>query len=111
MTAGRDGEADGAQRERTRLSWRRTTLAYTVVTALAVRTALVDGNTPPARMAAALTALAWLGFLVVAHRRIHALTTAGGGVGGPVGAAAGRFVTGAVLCALVMAVLGAVLLW
>lgn len=97
-------EPPGAQPERTRLAWRRTTLAFAVVAALAVRSALYD-PAPAAYGAAALGALAWLGFLVVAHRRIRALAGAAvtGTQGGPVRAT--------VLCALVMALLGVVLLW
>ncbi|MCX4968406.1 DUF202 domain-containing protein [Streptomyces sp. NBC_00654] len=60
----------GLQPERTRLAWRRTTLSCTVVALLAGRQALHGGATPGAVAAVALSALAWLGFLRVAHRRV-----------------------------------------
>jgi hypothetical protein len=94
----------GAQPERTRLAWRRTTLAFAVAAALAVRGALYHPS-PAAYGAAALGALTWLGFLVVAHRRIRALSRPG--VSGTEGGA----VRATVLCALVLAALGVVLLW
>ncbi|MFE4450520.1 DUF202 domain-containing protein [Streptomyces sp. NPDC056796] len=72
-TAGRD---PGLQPERTRLAWRRTTLACTVVALLAVRQALHGGATGTAVLAVALSLLAWLGFLLVAHRRIVRMGTA-----------------------------------
>ncbi|QXE37638.1 DUF202 domain-containing protein [Streptomyces sp. GMY02] len=65
----------GLQPERTRLAWRRTTLACTVVAVLAVRQAVQD-NSAVALAAVALTALVWLSFLTVAHRRAQTLTTA-----------------------------------
>ncbi|WP_329035844.1 DUF202 domain-containing protein [Streptomyces sp. NBC_00178] len=81
----------GLQPERTRLAWRRTTLACTVVALLAGRQALHGGARPAGVLAVALSLMAWLGFLAVAHRRVtgmgsarpaplsprHALTAAG----------------------------------
>lgn len=61
----------GLQPERTRLAWRRTTLTCTVVSVLAARQAAQDTV-----LAAALSVVAWLGFLAVAHRRIGAMDTA-----------------------------------
>ncbi|WP_129838760.1 DUF202 domain-containing protein [Streptomyces sp. RFCAC02] len=61
----------GAQPERTRLAWRRTTLAFAVVVALAAREALRTGR---GWVPAALAALLWVGFLALAHRRLLALT-------------------------------------
>jgi Domain of unknown function (DUF202) len=63
----------GLQPERTRLAWRRTTLACAVAASLAVRQALHNGTGPVSLLCAALAALAWLGFLGVAGRRIRAL--------------------------------------
>ena len=60
----------GLQPERTRLAWRRTTLSCTVAALLAVRQALHHGAGPTALLAVALSSLAWLGFLLVAHRRV-----------------------------------------
>lgn len=60
----------GLQPERTRLAWRRTTLSATVVLLLAGRQAMHSGATPAALVAVALSVLAWLGFLKVAHRRV-----------------------------------------
>ncbi|WP_455358091.1 DUF202 domain-containing protein [Streptomyces sp. SYSU K21746] len=74
MTAGvRD---PGLQPERTRLAWRRTTLTCAVVAVLAGKQALHERVTAGGLVAAALSALVCLGFLVVAHRRILALATA-----------------------------------
>ncbi|MEU9759455.1 DUF202 domain-containing protein [Streptomyces sp. NPDC047985] len=66
----------GLQPERTRLAWRRTTLSCTVVALLAVRQALHAGAGPGALVAVALSALAWLGFLLVAHRRVLRMAAA-----------------------------------
>ncbi|MFC3577284.1 DUF202 domain-containing protein [Streptomyces yaanensis] len=68
----------GLQPERTRLAWRRTTLSSTVAAVLAVKTAL-HGNTAAGYVVASLCCLLWLGFLALAHRRIHALATADAG--------------------------------
>ncbi|MCF6522515.1 DUF202 domain-containing protein [Streptomyces sp. JJ36] len=94
----------GAQPERTRLAWRRTTLTFAVAAALAVRSA-VERADAPGYAAAALGALAWLAFLSVAHRRIRALAHGRAPVtdGSPVQAAA--------VCALAMTLFGTVLLW
>ncbi|MFC8592680.1 DUF202 domain-containing protein [Streptomyces atroolivaceus] len=66
----------GLQPERTRLAWRRTTLACTVVALLAVRQALHGGSTGAGVLAVALSLLAWLGFLGVAHRRVTGMGAA-----------------------------------
>ncbi|MEU9622238.1 MULTISPECIES: DUF202 domain-containing protein [unclassified Streptomyces] len=74
MTA--DGRDPGLQPERTRLAWRRTTLSCTVAALLAVKQALHGGAGPAALVAVSLSALAWLGFLLVAHRRVLGMETA-----------------------------------
>ncbi|UCM87024.1 DUF202 domain-containing protein [Streptomyces marincola] len=90
----------GAQPERTRLAWRRTTLAFALVVALAARgAATADEGRAAAAALVAGTALLWVAFLVLAHRRIHALAArrprpAGGTV--PLAAAV---VAAAALCA------------
>ncbi|MET7763560.1 DUF202 domain-containing protein [Streptomyces sp. NPDC005355] len=64
----------GLQPERTRLAWRRTTLACAVAASLAGRQTLhTVGVGPVSLLALALVVLAWLAFLAVAHRRIRAL--------------------------------------
>lgn len=93
----------GLQPERTRLAWRRTTLAATVVTVLAARTAL-HGGLPAAAVAVCVVGVGlWLGFLALAHARIRALAV-------PRPAALGtRHAVAAALCAMALAVCGAVL--
>lgn len=66
----------GLQPERTRLAWRRTTLAATVVAVLAAKQAVHDGVTAAGLVGAGLSLLVWLAFLGVAHRRVRALATA-----------------------------------
>lgn len=66
----------GLQPERTRLAWRRTTLSCTVVALLAVRQALHGGATMTGMIAVALSLLAWVGFLAVAHRRVTGMGSA-----------------------------------
>ncbi|MEU9879847.1 DUF202 domain-containing protein [Streptomyces phaeochromogenes] len=67
----------GLQPERTRLAWRRTTLAGTVATVLAVKAALNGGADAAGIAVAALSCGLWLGFLAVAHRRIRVLAEGG----------------------------------
>ncbi|MDQ0712264.1 uncharacterized membrane protein YidH (DUF202 family) [Streptomyces luteogriseus] len=94
----------GLQPERTRLAWRRTTLSGTVVAVLAVKAVLHGGASAAGVVACALCCVLWLGFLRVAHRRIHTLATA------PSPAAfAPRHAAAAVLCTVAMAVCGAAL--
>lgn len=112
MTAGggapnaRTGDA-GAQPERTRFAWRRTTLTFAVAVALAVREALYGGGGPSANeaVAAAFGVLAWLAFLVLAHRRIAAMRA-----DRPAGMAPWT-VRVTALCTLAMATVGVILLW
>jgi uncharacterized membrane protein YidH (DUF202 family) len=65
--------ADGASAERTRLAWRRTTLAATVATLLTVRLAVRVPDDPWHITAIVLAALLWLGQLVLTQRRIRAM--------------------------------------
>ncbi|MDH6216838.1 DUF202 domain-containing protein [Streptomyces pseudovenezuelae] len=101
-----EGRDPGLQPERTRLAWRRTTLSGTVVAVLAVKTALHGGTSPLGVIACALCCALWLGFLLVAHRRIGVLATGAGHPG-----LATRQATMAVLCTVAMAACGAVLVF
>jgi hypothetical protein len=96
-----------AQPERTRFAWRRTTLTFAVAVALAVRAALYggDGASAPEAAAAAFGVLAWLAFLVLAHRRITAMREDRPAVMGP------GTVRTAALCTLAMTTVGVILLW
>ncbi|MFJ6700453.1 DUF202 domain-containing protein [Streptomyces sp. NPDC091272] len=67
------GRDPGLQPERTRLAWRRTTLSCTAVAVLAGKQAVHDGITPAGVLAGALSALVWVAFLFVAHRRMREL--------------------------------------
>jgi IS4 transposase len=63
----------GVAAERTRLSWRRTSLTATVAAILLLRLALGHHNRPLAIAVAAVTALCWVMLLVVVQRRVRAL--------------------------------------
>ncbi|MFK0254580.1 DUF202 domain-containing protein [Streptomyces sp. NPDC090445] len=71
-----EGRDAGLQPERTRLAWRRTTLACSVVAVLALRQALRGSGGSAEVAGAAVIALVWLLFLWVAHRRIRELAVA-----------------------------------
>ncbi|MFI9581868.1 DUF202 domain-containing protein [Streptomyces sp. NPDC052236] len=68
----------GLQPERTRLAWRRTTLAFAVAAVLAAREAAGGGLGPAGLVAVACSALVWLVFLRVAHHRVRALSAGSG---------------------------------
>ncbi|MFJ4781216.1 DUF202 domain-containing protein [Streptomyces sp. NPDC088762] len=87
----------GLQPERTRLAWRRTTLASSVVAVLALRQALRGSGGRVEVAGAAVIALVWLVFLWVAHRRIRELAA-----GRPRGLAP-RAAASAVACTVALA--------
>ncbi|GGQ31208.1 hypothetical protein GCM10010233_55930 [Streptomyces pseudogriseolus] len=89
------------QPERTRLAWRRTTLASTVVAVLAGKAGLAGaagGASVGVLVAGAVCGAGWVGVLVVAHRRIRGL--AGVGAGQPARLAF-RWAVAVVVCVLV----------
>jgi hypothetical protein len=98
----------GLQPERTRLAWRRTTLAGTVAAVLAGKSALNGGPSPVGFVVSALVCVLWLGFIGVAHRRIRALALA---EGGRPAAMTPRHATAAVLCTVALAVCAAALVF
>ncbi|WP_406433997.1 DUF202 domain-containing protein [Streptomyces sp. NBC_00631] len=93
----------GLQPERTRLAWRRTTLSATVAAILAAKTALHGSTSDAGVVACAACCVLWLGFLLVAHRRIRALAAP------RPPALAPRWATGAVLCTVAIALCAAAL--
>jgi uncharacterized membrane protein YidH (DUF202 family) len=96
----------GLQPERTRLAWRRTTLASTVAAVLAVKSALHGGASVPAILACALCCALWLAFLRIAHRRIRTLATPPDPL--PL---TPRHATAAVLCTVALAACGSALVF
>ncbi|MDX3075082.1 DUF202 domain-containing protein [Streptomyces sp. NPDC088354] len=106
MDAGRTPSRDpGLQPERTRLAWRRTTLAFAVAALLAGRESLLHGVSAGAICEVAVCALVWLAFTAVAQRRIAVLDDARPPVlSVPWAAWAG-------LCVLVLVLLGSALLF
>ncbi|MEU5218012.1 DUF202 domain-containing protein [Streptomyces sp. NPDC020807] len=95
----------GLQPERTRLAWRRTTLSCTVVTVLALKLTLDESVTAVGVSAFALTALVWIAFLAVSHRRIRALDTARPA---PLSHRGALLAAG---CTIALAVFGAAVIW
>jgi uncharacterized membrane protein YidH (DUF202 family) len=95
--------AAGAAAERTRLAWRRTALALTIVALLTVRLATHDRWPVLDGIVIGLAALAWIAQMWLAQRRIQAME-----VSEPI--TAGRTLTATALAAVVFTVLGLVLL-
>ncbi|MER5310450.1 DUF202 domain-containing protein [Streptomyces sp. NPDC002773] len=95
----------GLQPERTRLAWRRTTLSCTVVAVLAVKLAVHGDVTAVGLTGLALSALVWIGFLAVAHRRIRSLSAA------RPRALSHRGALFATACTIALAVFGAAMIW
>jgi hypothetical protein len=93
----------GLSPERTRLAWRRTLLADTVVTLLCLRLAVAVGSGGARLLVAAAAMLVWLVALVVTFRRTRALTASRPG-------AAGRALPLSAIICLGYAVLGAILI-
>ncbi|MEU6893768.1 DUF202 domain-containing protein [Streptomyces sp. NPDC046557] len=96
-----EGRDAGLQPERTRLAWRRTTLACSVAALLALRQALRGSGAPLEVGGAAVIVLVWLAFLGVAHRRIRELEARRPPVLAP------RVALGAVLCVVALAAFAA----
>jgi uncharacterized membrane protein YidH (DUF202 family) len=64
---------DGASAERTRLAWRRTTLASTAVTLLTIRLAARESATPLHVVAIVAGVVGWIALMVITQRRIRAM--------------------------------------
>ncbi|WP_341719426.1 DUF202 domain-containing protein [Micromonospora sp. FIMYZ51] len=99
MTGTRD---PGLQPERTRLAWRRTALAMTVVTLLTVRLAFTGG--PAGALPAALAILGWGGVVALCWRR--ATGTGRPRTGGRTLATAGLAAAGFALIGVVLVLRG-----
>ncbi|MFB8757986.1 DUF202 domain-containing protein [Streptomyces nigra] len=95
----------GLQPERTRLAWRRTTLAATVAAVLAAKSALRGGVSVGGVVVGALCCVLWLGFLALAQRRIRLLAASP-----EPRALAPRHATATVVVTVALAVCGAGLL-
>lgn len=61
------------QAERTRLAWRRTTLAVTLSVMLIGRLAIHDGLDVLSALGLSLALVAWIAFMWLTHRRIQAM--------------------------------------
>lgn len=76
MTSPAAARDAGLQPERTRLAWRRTTLACSVAAVLGLRQAMRGPGTPADAAGAGVIVLLWLAFLWVAHLRMRELAAA-----------------------------------
>ena len=72
MKASADGPP-GAQLERTMLSWRRTSVSFTVVALLLARLAVIEAPRPVAVVAVATVGLTWAGAVHLIRMRISAI--------------------------------------
>jgi hypothetical protein len=103
----------GLAPERTRLAWRRTLLALTVVALLCLRLAVRDGIGAASLLTAAAAMLLWVGALVVTYRRARTVAASRSGAGvrgvGPKGWGAGKALPLYAAAAIGYAVLGAIL--
>ncbi|MFF0163484.1 DUF202 domain-containing protein [Streptomyces sp. NPDC005263] len=97
----------GLQPERTRLAWRRTTLSSTVAALLAMKTTLHNGASAASITVCALCGVLWLGFLLVAHRRIRVLSA----TSSPTPALTPRHATTGALLTVALAVCAAALVF
>lgn len=74
---------NGLQRERTRLAWRRTTLAGAVAGTLLATRLGQAGSVRPAVVGGLIVVLVWSGMVLLAERRIRALDAGAAGTPGP----------------------------
>jgi uncharacterized membrane protein YidH (DUF202 family) len=112
MTAGSDSAAGPAahppltpgetQAERTRLAWRRTTLAVTLAVLLIGRLAIHDGLDALSALGLSAALASWVAFMWLTHRRIQAMAQRAP-------AAIGRTLPAVGVAMVVFAVIGIVL--
>jgi uncharacterized membrane protein YidH (DUF202 family) len=74
MTGVRPEPPPGLAAERTRLAWRRTTLAGVALVLIATSRAFIGGLSPVEMTAVAVMSLLWLASVGVAYRRIATLS-------------------------------------